>query len=141
MRDIRTRLADIAAHLAHHTNVIVAVEEVVFVLPAARSATRAMRRLVRLERGIAEHNDQALRVLVIGRDRGVLLSNKLGQLGWWHRLGPCRRRSRVSMRHVGWAGADVEATMRRVGMKTYLRASWPARESLGTMSSLEKILP
>lgn len=30
--------------------------------------------------------------------------------------------------------------MRQAGMKTYLRASCPARESLGMISSLEKLL-
>lgn len=44
------------------------------------------------------------------------------------------------MRHVGWAKASVEATMRQAGMKTYLRALCPARESLGTTVSLEKLL-
>lgn len=45
------------------------------------------------------------------------------------------------MRHVGWAKADVEATMRQAGGTTYLRASCPARESLGMSTSLERILP
>jgi hypothetical protein len=36
--------------------------------------------------------------------------------------------------------SSVEATMRQAGIKTYLRASFPARESLGMLLSLERLL-
>lgn len=139
MSNVWTRLTDVTAHLAHDTNVIVTVQEVVLVLAPARPTARAMRGLVGLERGIAEHNDQALRVFVVGGDGLVLLSDELRQLGRRHRLGSCRRGSCVSLRHVGWAKAGVEAQVRRTRVGTYLRASCLARESLGTTPSLERL--
>ena len=125
MSDVWTRLTDIAAHLAHDTDVVVAVEEIVFVLPPAGPATRAVRRLVCLKGGIAEHDNQALRVLVVGGDWLVLLSYKLWQLRWWHGLGSCRWGDQVSMRHVGWARASVAAEV--LGLDNYILARFLPR--------------
>src|SRR5690242_1408782 len=129
MGDVRTRLTDVAAHLAHDTNMIVAIEEVVFVLPTARPTSRAMRRLVGLKCGIAKDDNQTLRVLVVGGDWLVLFSYKSRQLGWRHRLGSCRWGSRVSMRHVGWAesklGANILARfVPRSGESREVTLSW-----------------
>lgn len=82
--DIRPSLTDVAPHFAHHTDVIVAVEEVVLVFARTWAPPRAVRRLVRLERRIAQDDDHALRVFVVGGDWSVLLGDQLGQLWWWH---------------------------------------------------------
>jgi hypothetical protein len=76
MGDVRPRLTDITAHFAHHTDMIVAVEEVVLVLPRAGAPASAMRGLVCLEGGIAQDHDEALCVLVAGGDGHVLLSHE-----------------------------------------------------------------
>ena len=75
MCDVRPGLADIAPHLAHYANVIVAVEQVVLVLARPGPPASTVRRLVRLQRRIAEDDDQALCVLVVSRDRDMLLGD------------------------------------------------------------------
>lgn len=75
MCDVRPGLADIAPHLAHYANVVVTVEQVVLVLARTGAAASAMRRLVRLQRRIAQDDDQALCVFVVGRDGGMLLGD------------------------------------------------------------------
>lgn len=101
MGDVRPRLADVATHFAHDANVVVAVEKVVLVLPRSRASSCAVRRLVSLEGGIAQHHNEPLAVLVVGGDRRVLLRDKLGQLGRRHRLGSCRLNGHVSaIQHV-----------------------------------------
>lgn len=87
--------ADVSAHFAHHTDVVVTVEEVVFVFAAAGGSARPVRCLVSLECRIAEDDDQSLRVLVTAGDRDMLLSDELGQIGRRERL-----RSWLSRRHV-----------------------------------------
>jgi hypothetical protein len=94
--DVRPRLADVAAHLAHHADVVVAVEQVVLVLTRSGASACAVRRLVRLEGGVAEHDNQALRVLVAGGDGRVLFGNQLGQLWRRHRLRSWRDDGLVS---------------------------------------------
>ena len=71
--DVWPSLADVAPHLPHHADVIIAVEEVVLVFPLTRAATGAMRRLVRLERRVAQDDDHPLRVFVVRRNRRMLL--------------------------------------------------------------------
>jgi hypothetical protein len=114
--DIGAGLADVAAHLAHDADVVVAVEQVELVLAAGAAAADAVRGLVRLEGGAAQHDDHALRVFVAARDGLVLLGDELGQVGRGQRLRPwvgrhvsrlnagqveCRRRGGV------WCGAAV----------------------------------
>jgi hypothetical protein len=89
-------LTDIAAHFSHYTNVVVAIEEVVLVFTRSRASTRAVRGLVSLESGIAQHYDETLGVLVICGDRSVLLRDKLRELWWRHRLSSCRLNGPVS---------------------------------------------
>jgi hypothetical protein len=96
MGDVRPRLTDVAAHLPHDTNVVVAVEEVVFVLSRPRTPTGAVRGLVRLEGGIAQHDNQALCVFVVGGNGCMLFSDQFGELWWRHGLGSYRLQSYVS---------------------------------------------
>lgn len=88
MSDIGSGITNVAVHLAHDADVFIAVEEGVFLVALAWSAT-AVGGLVRLETGIGEDDDEALAVLVGGGDGDVLLSNELGQLGRGQRLGSC----------------------------------------------------
>lgn len=91
------RLTNVAAHLPHDTNVIVAVEEVVLVLTRTRASARAMRRLICLEGGIAENDDQALGIFVVGGYGNMLLCYQPWQFWWRHRLGPCDWDSHISV--------------------------------------------
>lgn len=83
--DIGTSVRDVAVHLAHDTNVLVAVEQRVLVILHAIPA--AVRGLIRLQAGVREHDDQALGVLVILRDRDMLLGDELRESGRRKRLG------------------------------------------------------
>ena len=107
MGDIRPRLADIAAHLPHDTNVIVAVEEVVLVLARTRTTAGAVGGLVRLKRGIAQHDNEALRVFVVCGDGCMLLGDQLGQLWRRHGLGPYRLNGHVSAAAPVWFARDM----------------------------------
>jgi hypothetical protein len=127
--DVRPRLTDVAAHFPHYTDVVIAVEQVVLVLSRAWATAGAMRRLVCLECGIAQHYNQALLVLVRCGNGHMLFRDQLGQLWGRHRLGPCRLNGRVSgvvLKDGQWCGR------RRM---TYLRASCPARESLAMLGA------
>lgn len=75
MGDVGSGFAYVAPHLAHYANVVVTVEQVVLVLARAGAAASAMRRLVRLQRRIAQNDDQALCVFVVGRDGDMLLGD------------------------------------------------------------------
>lgn len=75
MGDVGPRLTDVAAHLPHDANVVIAVEEVVLVLARTRPATRAVGCLVSLEGGIAQHYDEALCIFVVGGDGRMLLGD------------------------------------------------------------------
>lgn len=78
MCDIWASITDVAVHLPHDTNVLVAVEQRVLVVALhSHAATTAMRRLIRLETGIGKDYDQSLRVLVAGWDRELLLGDQL----------------------------------------------------------------
>lgn len=79
---VRPCLADVSAHLPHDTDVVVAVEKVVLVLSPARAPTGAVGCLVRLQRCIAEDDDQPLCILITGGYGNVLLSDEPRQI-WW----------------------------------------------------------
>lgn len=80
MRDIRSRVADIPIHLAHHTNMLVAVQQRVLLLPlSAHAARAAVGCLVGLEAGIAQDDNESLGVLVGWRNGVVLLGHQLRQ--------------------------------------------------------------
>ena len=53
MGDIWACFTDVAAHLPHYTDVIIAVEEIVLVFTSTGPSARAVRRLVRLKGGVA----------------------------------------------------------------------------------------
>lgn len=88
MGDVRPRLADVPVHLSHDTDVLVAVEQriLLFALDAHMTGT-GVRGLVRLETGVRQDDNQALRVLIRRRDGDVLLGDELRQLGGWEGLG------------------------------------------------------
>lgn len=88
MCNIRTSITNVPVHLAHDTNVFVAVEQRVFVVLHARTAA-AVRGLVGLEAGIGEDDNEPLRVLVIQRDGRVLFSYQLRKSRRGERLGAC----------------------------------------------------
>lgn len=76
--DVGTGLANVAAHLAHDANVVIAVEQVELVFATGATAAGAVRGLVRLKRGAAQHNNKTLRVFVAAWNGLVLLGNELG---------------------------------------------------------------
>lgn len=53
MGDIRSGLANIAAHLPHHANVLIAVEERVLLLPTVAT----VRRTIRFQAGVGQDDD------------------------------------------------------------------------------------
>lgn len=75
MGDVGTGFANIAAHLSHDANVLVGIQQRVF-LVAGPSPTPGVG-LVGFERGIGQDDDQTLRVTVRRGDGLMLLSNKL----------------------------------------------------------------
>lgn len=103
MGDVGAGLADIAAHLAHNANVVIAVQQIELVLAAASTTTtHAVRGLVGLEGRGAQHDNQALGVLVAAGDGLMLLGHELGQVGRGQRLRSWGRRhvSRLNAQHV-----------------------------------------
>lgn len=97
MGDVRSSITDVTVHLAHDTDVLVAVEERVLLLAVGTEAAgaTAVRGLVRLEAGIGEDDNESLGVLVRMRNGDVLFGNELRKgrrregLGAWH----CRAES------------------------------------------------
>lgn len=83
--NIRTSFTNIAVHLAHDTDVLVAVQQRVLLILGPSTATGGP---VSLETGIGENDDQTLSVLVMGGNGNMLLRNELRQLRWGARLGP-----------------------------------------------------
>lgn len=81
MCDVGSRFADVAIHFAHDANVLVAVQErvLLFALDAHMAGT-GVRRLVGLEAGMGEDNNEAPRVLVCGGNWDMLFGDELGQL-------------------------------------------------------------
>lgn len=90
MGDVGSRLADVAVHLAQDTNVLVAVEQRILVIPLDAHVSRTgVGRLVGLEAGMGQDDDQSLSVLVCRRDGDMLLSDQLRKLWRGERLGSC----------------------------------------------------
>lgn len=97
--DVGASVTDVSVHLAHDTNVLIAVEErVLFLSLHAHAAGAAVGRLVGLEAGVGEHHDEPLGVLVGRWDGHVLLGDELGQCRRRERLGACH--GYVVVRHV-----------------------------------------
>lgn len=79
MGDIGSSLADVSTHLPHDTNVLIAVEKRVLRFAVATT----MRRLVRFQTGIGEHDNQPFCVFVMGGNRRMLFRHELREL--WRR--------------------------------------------------------
>ena len=73
-----TSIADVSVHLPHHANVLVAIEQGIFLVPAP-STSRSMRSLVCFETGVGENYDQSLSILVRRRNGRVLLRDEVRQ--------------------------------------------------------------
>jgi hypothetical protein len=80
--NIRTSLADITIHLAHDTNVFVAVQQRILLILRPSTA----RGPVGLQAGIGENDNQALSIPIVRGDGNSLLRNQLRQLGRGARL-------------------------------------------------------
>jgi hypothetical protein len=82
MGNVGSRVADIAVHLAHDTNVFIAIKQRILILAlhahAAGTAAAAIGCFVCLEAGIGQHYDKSLGVLVAGGDGNILFSDELG---------------------------------------------------------------
>lgn len=78
--DIGTGITNVSVHLAHDSNMLVAVEQRVLLLPLNTvSAGASMRGLVCLETGVGQNDNQSLRVLVCRGNRDILLGDQLRQ--------------------------------------------------------------
>jgi hypothetical protein len=74
VRDIWTSFTDVATHLPHDSNVLIAVEQRVFLIFTTSAA--AMSSLVRFEAGVRQDDDESLGVFVRGGDRDMLFGNE-----------------------------------------------------------------
>lgn len=81
MGDVRSGFTDVPAHLAHDTNMLIAVQQRIFFFLAAWLAA-AVDCPVCFKTGVRQDYNQSLRVLVARCDGHVLLGNKSGELGW-----------------------------------------------------------
>lgn len=84
MRDVGSRVANVTVHLAHNTDVFVAVEKRIFVLALhahAAGAAAAVGGLVGFEAGIGEDYDKPRGILIACSDGDVLFRDELRQ-GW-----------------------------------------------------------
>jgi len=69
MCNIGSRITDVAIHLPHDSNMLIAVEKCIFLVfgsgtRSSRCPRRTSTHLVRLETGMGEDDDQSLRVFV-----------------------------------------------------------------------------
>lgn len=97
MGNVGASIADVPVHLPHDANMLVAVEERVLVFAKSSGAVGpAVRRLVSLETGIGQDNNESLRVLVGGRNGGMLFRHELWQRRGRERLRPFADRGKVS---------------------------------------------
>lgn len=104
--DIGASFADITIHLAHDADVLIAVQQRELLVLGAAAATGDG--LVGFQTGIGEHHNQALGVLVMGRNSHMLLGDQLGELGRRTRLGPCRETVRHLEMQSGAGGVRGE---------------------------------
>lgn len=81
MGDVGSGFTDVPAHLAHDTNMLIAVQQRVFFFLATGLAA-AVDCPVGFETGIRQDYNQSLRVLVARCNGHVLLGNKSGELRW-----------------------------------------------------------
>lgn len=77
MGNVWARVANVPIHLAHDAYMLVTVKKrVLLVLDSSTPASMGC--FICLQACIRQYNYQALRVLIVGRDRNVLLCNQLG---------------------------------------------------------------
>lgn len=86
MGDVRTSFANVAVHLPHDTDMLVAVEQ--RVLLVATGAIATARGAVGFQTGMGENDDQTLGLFVMGGDGHMLLGDELRQLRRRTGLGP-----------------------------------------------------
>lgn len=79
MSDVRPGLADVAVHLAHDPDVLIAVEQRVLLIPHPARFGPTVRGLEGFQARIRQHNNQALGVPIIGGDGHMLLGDELGK--------------------------------------------------------------
>lgn len=72
--DVRAGVADVAVHLAHDADVLVAVQQRVLLILAVAATVGG---LVGFEAGVGEDDDEALGVLVAAGDGAALLRHQL----------------------------------------------------------------
>ena len=89
MCNIRSRIAYVAVHFAHDSDMFVTVEKRILFLTLTSHAigATAMGGLVGLEAGIGEDNDKPLAVLIAIGNGYMLFSDKLRKSGRRKRLG------------------------------------------------------
>ncbi len=75
--NVRSGIANVAVHLAHHTDMLVTVEQRVFLLALATGSIATETGLVSLKTGIRENDDQSLRIFIGRRDRNMLFGDEL----------------------------------------------------------------
>lgn len=80
MGNIRPSLTDVSVHLAHHTDMLVAVEQRVFLITVGAAAP-AVRGTEGFQACMRQDDDQTLGLLIVGGDGDVLLGDQLRQLG------------------------------------------------------------
>lgn len=83
--DVWASFTDVTSHLPHNANVLVTVQEGVFLIFGTRFG--AMGCAVGLETGVGQDNDESLGVLVSGGDWNMLFGNEPRKFRGRERLG------------------------------------------------------
>ncbi len=78
MCNVRSGIADIAVHLAHDTDMLITVEQRIFLLALRTRSVATEASFVCFQAGIGEDDDQSAGVLVGGGDWNMLLCDELG---------------------------------------------------------------
>lgn len=84
---IRSGIADVTIHLAHDANMLIRIQQAIFLLALAAWPVAAEAGLVSLETCIREDDDQSLRVFIGGWDRSMLLCHQVRKRWRRCRLG------------------------------------------------------
>jgi hypothetical protein len=89
MSDIRSCVTDVAIHFAHDTDVLVTVQQRVFLLALTARSVATEAGLVGLETGVREDDDQSLGVFVGGWYWDMLFGDELWECWGRERLSSC----------------------------------------------------
>lgn len=81
--NVGSRITDVAVHLAHNSDMLVAVQKGILLLAlhSHTVSTASMGSLVGLETGIGEDNDKPWAILIAVSNWNMLLCDKLGEGG------------------------------------------------------------